>query len=121
MKKMLLALGVLLLACACAPDTAFLYNWQGYSMARYRYEKGPSDQTLAAYKEQLAKIISAHKALGRPAPPGVCCEYGYLLLKQGDRAGAIEYFGLEEQAYPESAPFIARLKTLAEPAKEQAE
>ena len=46
-------------------------------------------------------------------PPGVFCEYGYILLKEGKTEEALQYFDLEAKTYPESTVFLKNLKTYA--------
>jgi len=46
-------------------------------------------------------------------PPGVYCEYGFLLLKEGKTDEALSYFNLEEKTYPESGILIRNIKSIA--------
>ncbi|PJC76594.1 hypothetical protein CO010_02435, partial [Candidatus Shapirobacteria bacterium CG_4_8_14_3_um_filter_39_11] len=51
---------------------------------------------------------------------GVCCEYGYILLKEGKtQQQALYYFEMEEKNYPESKVFIDRLKKFTTKNKEE--
>ena len=87
-----------------------LYYWGNYSRTLYNYKKLPKEENLTAHKACLVKIISESNTRNKKTPPGVCCEYGYILLKEGKTQEALYYFEMEEKNYPESKLFITRLK-----------
>jgi hypothetical protein len=87
-----------------------LYYWGNYSSSLYKYKKAPTEENLKAHQAVLLKIIDESNKLNLRVPPGVCCEYGYLLLKVGKEAEAMQYFDLEEKTYPESKPFLDRFR-----------
>ncbi len=60
--------------------------------------------------EELYEIISKSQKKNKKPPPGICCEYGYMLLQNGRKDEAVKMFGLEAKYYPESVFFIKRLK-----------
>ncbi len=103
----LLAATVALLLLGCAPTG--LYNYGDYSNALYQYKKSPTDETLRAYGKSLESVIKSAEKRGKPAPPGIYCEYGSLLAKTGQVELGISYLGKERVAYPESAVFVDRL------------
>jgi len=41
--------------------------------------------------------------------PGICAEYGYLLIKQGKREEGLQLLKKEIELYPESKVFITRI------------
>lgn len=88
-----------------------MYSWGNYSSSLYKLKKDPNDENLQNHKQVLVKIMEDSKENNLRVPPGVYCEYGYLLLKEGKNDEAFRYFDLEEQTYPESRVFIQRLKT----------
>ena len=95
-----------IVGCATEP----LYYWGNYSQTLYKYKKSPKEETLAAHKVCLVNIIEESNKRNKKIPPGVCCEYGYILLKEGKTDQALYYFEMEEKNYPESKVFIDRLK-----------
>jgi hypothetical protein len=95
-----------------------LYYWGNYSQTLYKYKKVPNDENLAAHKACLVKIIEESNKRNKKAPPGVCCEYGYILLKEGKTQQALYYFEMEEKNYPESKVFIERLEKFMAPSDE---
>lgn len=96
-----------------------LYYWGNYSQTLYKYKKLPKEETLEAHKASLIAIIEASNQKNKRTPPGICCEYGYILLQEGKIQEALSYFELEERAYPESKVFIDRLIKIATPTKQE--
>ena len=93
----------------CASQKA-MYYWGTYSNSLYDYKKFPNDENIAKYKGTLLNIIAESHERGLRVPPGVYCEYGYILMQEGSNKKAAKYFELEEQTYPESKVFIQKLK-----------
>ena len=110
MKRNCLASFLLLLVIAGCATQQPLYYWGNYSQTLYKYKKSPQQQTLEAHKTSLVNIIEESKKQNKRVPPGICCEYGYILLKEGKTQEAKYYFEMEEKNYPESKVFIERLK-----------
>ena len=104
---------ILILACAllggCA-TTKPMYYWDGYSQSLYKYKKHETPENREAHKQVLLKIIQSSKEKGMRVPPGVCCEYGYILVAEGKIEEGRSYISMEEQLYPESSVFIQRLQ-----------
>ncbi len=87
----------------CAPPA--LYQWGEYEDSLYRrYVKEDS----AGAEAYLRETIVAAELTSR-VPPGVYADYGFLLYRHGDYAGAIEKFDQEKRAFPESAALMSRL------------
>jgi len=103
---LLLSFGFLIGCAAQKP----LYYWGDYSSSLYKYKKAPTEENLNAHKAVLLKIVDESNKMNLRVPPGVCCEYGYLLLKEGKQEEAMRYFELEEKTYPESKPFLDRFR-----------
>jgi hypothetical protein len=116
MKKYILLILIListsLIGCATTQNRPE-YVWKGYSSSLYGSKKTPTDESLKNHKELLLSIMEESKTKNYRVPPGVYCEYGYILLKEGKKEDALKYFDLEEQTYPESRVFIHNLKTYA--------
>ncbi|SPF31385.1 putative lipoprotein [Syntrophobacter sp. SbD1] len=104
----------LLIACillgGCAATTKPMYDWEGYSQSLYKYKKNETPENMEAHKQVLVNIIEHSKENGLRVPPGVCCEYGYLLVKEGKVDEGMTYISMEKQTYPESSVFIERLQ-----------
>lgn len=113
MKKFLfLYLGLLVMAGCARPNQ--MYYWGDYSQTLYKMKKLASEENIKKHEESLNNIIQVSTERNLRVPPGVYCEYGYLLLKDGRKAEAMKYFSLEAKTYPESKVFIERLETYAE-------
>lgn len=103
--------GVLLIALCCTGCTTqkTLYSWSDYEKRSYSYVKDDTeknlDELLAAYEE----MINQQTGLRQTPPPGVCADYGYLLVKKGKTAEGIQLMKKEIALYPESATFISRI------------
>ena len=109
MKRLVFLLFLFGFLAGCATPKP-VYYWGNYSNSLYKYKKAPTEENLAAHKATLLKIIDESNKLNLKVPPGVCCEYGLLLLKEGKREEAMQYFQLEEKTYPESKPFLDRFR-----------
>lgn len=112
MKKvniLIVLVAVALLSFGCATGQKPIYSWGGYSSTLYAYKKAPSEETMKAHKEALLSIMDESKKENLRVPPGVYCEYGYILLKEGKKDEAMRFLNLERETYPESAVFIERL------------
>lgn len=58
---------------------------------------------------EYARIIQEPKGTRKTPPPGICAEYGYVLLKQGKKEEGLALLKREIELYPESANFIGRI------------
>lgn len=96
-----------LLGCASQKP---MYYWGNYSTSLYAYKKAATDESYMEHMNELQRIIEQSKERDLRVPPGICVEYGYLLLKEGKKEKALQYFEQEEQTYPESRVFVERLK-----------
>jgi hypothetical protein len=90
-----------------------MYYWGNYSESLYTAKKAPGEESLRAHKQVLANIIEESQRRALRVPPGVYCEYGYLLIQEGRAADGAKYLDLEAQTYPESKVFVERLKMQA--------
>lgn len=124
MKRALLLflVSVFALLTGCVSQNGPQYVWKDYSSSLYYIKKTPSEEGFKYHKDLLLTIIEESKTSNVRVPPGVYCEYGYVLLKEGKRQEAFGYFDLEEQTYPESRVFIRNLKAYASnpPGKDKA-
>ena len=111
-RRALLALAICALLPACA-TRPIPYNWNQYSSSLYSLRKDPTDQKLEAHKQVLIQIIQGSSDKSLRVPPGICAEYGYILVKEGKVAEGVKYLDLEAQLFPESKILIDRIKTQA--------
>ncbi len=93
----------------CNPAQNAFY-WGDYSESLYAFKKNPDQKTLEAHKKSLLEIITESPKKKMKIPPGICAEYGYLLLKDGKEKEGLDYLGQEQTLYPESKTFVQRVK-----------
>ena len=58
---------------------------------------------------QYKKVITMQKGARKVVPPGVNAEYGYLLVKAGQKEEGMTLLKEEIALYPESEKFISRI------------
>jgi len=116
MRKLLLATFAVLLASifgGCVTPKPPLYYYGTYPQTLYKSKKDPSPESVAKHQASIEDVIKVSKAKNLRVPPGIHCEYGYLLWQKGQKAEAETQFNLEVATYPESAAFVTLvLKTL---------
>jgi hypothetical protein len=88
-----------------------LYEWRGYDSKLYEHYKNPAEQ--AKFHEDMKEVVMQAEAEGR-VPPGIYAEYGFLLLEEGNRAAAVQYFQKEAARWPESRVLMEKLIAVAE-------
>ena len=110
MKKILwvgMALFLPLFFASCATNYKTLYNWDAYSSQTYKYIKGGEEEDTEKLFEVYQKVIDGQEGTIRETiPPGVCADYGYLLIKAGKIQEGKELLLKEKELYPESARFV---------------
>jgi hypothetical protein len=104
MKTKFLIIATAILFLGCAPTGR--YYWGKYSTSQYLLMKNANDAARKDHKAELLKIMLTSKQRSKPIPPGICAEYGYMMLNEGDYSVASSYFNAEVENYPESAPLI---------------
>ena len=87
MKKVLIVLATLSALCSCG-TTSSLYYWgddaggqSTYEQCFYKMAKTQSPQSICNLVAAYENIIRNPKGTRQLPPPGVCGEYGYLLLQ----------------------------------------
>ena len=141
MRRILPALSVLLILASCGQSKA-LYYWgpsgngtSGYENAAYGNYKTQTPESICNLIYVYEQIVSHPDGTRKMPPPGICAEYGYLLLQpetaelfsrnassrqrrlfgnMSDYSGLFrergeEMLRREMNCYPESAAFIAPL------------
>ena len=103
----LIVLGVILSSCA---TTKPLYNWKGYDEAVYDYTKTNTTKSTEQLENVYQQLIANSSLGSRNIPaPGICADYGYLLIKEGKTDEGIELIKKEISLYPESKPFLSQI------------
>lgn len=113
-KSMLLMAVVAFVMIGCAAPPKPMYYWNDYSHTLYNLKKNPGEDTFAKHKACLLKIIDDSSKNDTRVPPGVYGELGFMSMKENNVKDAVQYYRLEEQVYPESAPFMNVLIANAE-------
>jgi hypothetical protein len=109
MKILLLPL-FLVFFYGCQTHQRTIYYWSDYSDKLYKFKKTTTDTTKAQYKRTLLDIISNANTRGKKIPPGICAEYGFILLQDGQQSEGLQYMDKETALYPESTVFVTRIK-----------
>ena len=112
--KLLTCVAALLLLAGCAGQPP-LYEYGDYSSSYYDNVRTPGDDTALSLQQSMEEAIEAagESRSGR-VPPGMYANLGYIYLKAGATARAIELFNKEKQTYPEAAQFMDRVIQKAE-------
>jgi hypothetical protein len=95
-------------AVSCVP-TKPLYNWRGYDDAVYAYTKASDEKSTENLIKIYEKLIKKSGGTRQVPPPGVCADYGFILIKKGEIAKGKELLVKETVLYPESKQFIDRI------------
>ena len=103
MNRFLSLLLLALLAGCTTPPVSYYYG--NYSRTLYRSKKDNTPESLVKHSQSLENIIQTSETKGIKVPPGIYCEYAYLLAKDG-KPEADRYFSLEVKTYPESERFV---------------
>ena len=103
-KKWYAVILTVLLTTGCAGGP--LYEWGGYEETLFvvYHEPAYKEQALVDYIEFVNETDRR-----RPLAPGLYAEAATFLLEQGDIEGAIKYYKLEYQHWPESQPMLEQL------------
>jgi len=104
MKKWTILMAVLLATGCSTPKTT--YDWGRHDQDLFNLMKDPGK--LEAYGLSLRQIIDSHPD-GKRLPPGICAEYGYILISAGRLGEALPYFELEKKFWPESTHIMDRM------------
>ena len=108
MKKFLIGAVITLLAVSCT-TTKPLYDWKGYDDAVYAYTKTSDEKSITNLIKIYEKLIRKSGGSRQVPPPGVCADYGYILIKKGETSKGKELLIKETVLYPESKQFVDRI------------
>ncbi len=106
--KILLSTAITLLLCGCG-TTRTLYSWYNYDDAVHAYTKDRTPKSEKALIAMYEKLINHPGGTRKAIQPGICAEYGYLLLKMDKREEGLALLKKEVELYPESEVFITRI------------
>ncbi len=107
MIKYICVVFVCFMCFSCGPASS-LYSWKGYDEAIYAYTDKADEARLQQILKVYEKILKSKGSRGIPAP-GICADYGFLLIKNGEVDKGKELLQKEVEFYPESEPFISRI------------
>ena len=93
---------------SCSTQTQ-LYNWAGYDDALYAYTKQPDKRNIDALMSVYIRLIENPGGSRKTPPPGVCADYGYLLMLSGNIREGRALLMREVSLYPESRHFVNRI------------
>ena len=108
MKKILL-LVIIVFGCISCGTSTKLYDWNGYDDAVYKYINKADEKSVESLIKVYEKLIKTSGGTRQTPPPGVCADYGYLLLKNGKIKEGKALLMQEIALYPESKQFIDRI------------
>ncbi|MDR0955461.1 MAG: DUF4810 domain-containing protein [Rikenellaceae bacterium] len=108
MKKILLLTIVVLGGVSCATQTQ-LYNWNGYDDAVYAYTKTADEKSVEDLMAVYQRLIDNSGGSRQVPPPGVCADYGFLLIQKERIEEGKALLFKETTLYPESKKFIDRI------------
>lgn len=83
-----------------------IYHWGKFENGLHQRYVNVEHAQADAY---LLETIGAAEQQNLRVPPGAYADYGFVLFKRGDRAGAIAYFEKERLLFPESSAFMTKL------------
>ena len=120
MKPFILSIAFAALVTSCAPTSTSkpLYYWGDYSKySNKAIKKNTQEDTanlLKVYEEIMANETKGSRGI---PPPGICADYGYFLMSNGEFEKGKELLNKEISLYPESKIFIERILKIAESTK----
>lgn len=112
MRALLPALALLALAACQPPGTRPSFDWAAYEANLLQHTKHP--ERASNYAEKLRQSLEAAQDRGC-IPPGLCAEYGFLLLTAGQPREAAVWLEKEKALFPASAAFVDRLLARTRP------
>ena len=116
MKKKILCLLILILVLSSCTSTqqVSMYNWAGYEDISYKFLKNRTEEEtenlISCYKD----VINEANGTRNVPPPGICADYGFLLLQEGKKEQGGKMLMKEIILYPESRIFIERILKMIE-------
>lgn len=107
--KVFLAIGLVSLLLSSCGISSNLYAWQDYDNSIHTYTKEHTPQSEERIIKTYQTLINTPGGTRQAIQPGICAEYGFLLLKMGKKEQGLELLKKEIKLYPESSVFITRI------------
>ncbi len=114
MKKIWLFIPIALLILASCTIEKPLYSWYKYEKATYSYIKKTEETDVEKLLEVYQDIIDKQKGSRKVPPPGICADYGFLLLQNNKQEEGLALLKKEVEYYPESKIFVDRIVKMLE-------
>jgi hypothetical protein len=108
MKKLAFLLLLIFMSGCATPPISYYYG--NYSRTLYRSKKDNTPESVAKHVATLQDIITTSEKKGIKPPPGICCEYAYVLAKANNPESE-RFFQLEVKNYPESERFVKFIRS----------
>lgn len=109
MKKFYLTLLLTAPLFSSCMSTSTLYYWGNYEDTSYKHYKQGTDEAKAELMATYEKMIEKQTGTRKTVAPGICAEYGFMLVQAGKVEEGINYLKKEIELYPESKVFIERI------------
>ncbi len=97
------------LSSCTSTQQATMYNWFGYENISYKFLKKRTDEETEKLIACYEIIINEANGIRKVPPPGICADYGFLLLQMDKVNKGISFLNLEKKYYPESENFIDKI------------
>jgi len=109
-------MALLLLAAlgSCAPQVLPLYTWGSYEQDSYNYLHKANEESIQNLLLAYQEVIENQEGSRETTPPGICADYGFLLLQLDRVAEGKAMLEKEIELYPESKVFVDRILKLIE-------
>ncbi len=104
-----LLLTLVLSLSSCGTKERSLYSWDNYEKLTYNYYKSPDPNLEVKMMKMYDKIIDRQKGLRGVVPPGMCAEYGVILVNTGKTERGMKLLEKEMELYPESKAYVKRI------------
>ena len=86
-----------------------LYSWNNYDDTSYKYFKNSDEESTEQLIKTYQKLIEKQTGTRKTVPPGICADYGFILLQTGKIEEGKAMLEKEISLYPESKVFIDRI------------
>ena len=106
---LLTTIAISLLLSGCAQPKP-LYTYGDYSSSYYATKKDMNEESALQLQKSIENAIeNAHSSSSGRVAPGMYANLGYIYLKGGNTAKAVESFNKEKSIYPEASHFMNRM------------
>ncbi len=113
MKKLAFWFTAVVLLASCTVQQP-LYSWSRYDVASYNYLKNMDEKSTQELIANYQTILNSQEGTRRLVPPGICADYGFLLMQANRTQEGKQLLQKEMELYPESKVFIDRVLKMLE-------